>query len=280
MSRVLLSPHLIALHLLALLATTAAVLLGLWQYDAWQAARSAQATSLADAEPGLLANVMSSDDPYPADAVGQPVRFAGRWVDDSTLLVADRELQGSTGFWVVSPVAVCQRGCASGPAMLVVRGWTQRPQDIPAPPRGRVQVTGWLQPTEGSGRPDPSPGDDVLQELRIADALQRVDQDLFGAYVIAEHLDPGGSPDARGAPGRLEPVTPDSLPEPETFTSVRNLLYALEWWVFGAFALFLWWRWCADAVKEARSEDDVPSAGGPQGPERRIAAEPAARLLR
>jgi len=32
------------------------------------------------------------------------------------------------------------------------------------------------------------------------------------------------------------------------FTSVRNFLYALEWWVFGGFAVYLWWRWCRDEV--------------------------------
>ena len=26
----------------------------------------------------------------------------------------------------------------------------------------------------------------------------------------------------------------------------RNLLYALEWWVFGAFAAFVWWRFVRD----------------------------------
>ena len=30
------------------------------------------------------------------------------------------------------------------------------------------------------------------------------------------------------------------------FTALRNLLYAVEWWVFGAFAAFIWWRWVRD----------------------------------
>jgi hypothetical protein len=105
-------------------------------------------------------------------------------------------------------------------------------------------LTGWLQPPEGTGRQDPDPNDDVLQELRIADAIQQVDQDLYGAYVIADQA----TPQLTG----LQPVTPDSLPEPETFTALRNLLYALEWWVFGLFALFVWWRWCSDEVAHRR----------------------------
>ena len=53
-------------------------------------------------------------------------------------------------------------------------------------------------------------------------------------------------------------------PEASTFTAVRNLLYAVEWWVFGLFAAFLWWRWTQDAraaerLPEAAEADPVPS---------------------
>ena len=27
-----------------------------------------------------------------------------------------------------------------------------------------------------------------------------------------------------------------------------NLLYALEWWVFGGFAVYVWSRWCRDEL--------------------------------
>ena len=39
---------------------------------------------------------------------------------------------------------------------------------------------------EGSGVSDPDPTDDVLPEMRVADAIQHVDQDLYGGYVIAK----------------------------------------------------------------------------------------------
>jgi len=233
----------VGLHVLALVATTGAVWLGLWQYDAWQTRRDGQAADLAYDSPILLARVMSSDDPFPGDAIGRPVDFRGQWVPRSTFLVADRRQGGGTGFWVVTPVAVCRTTCApDNPAMLVVRGWTAQPQPVPAAPHGAVHITGWLQPPEGSGRVDPDPSDKVLHEVRIADALQHVDQDLYGAYTISDDATAG-----------LTQVTPASLPEPETFTAVRNLLYALEWWVFGGFALFLWWRWCYDQTKGSGS---------------------------
>jgi surfeit locus 1 family protein len=144
--------------------------------------------------------------------------------------------------------------------MLVVRGWAPT-ADAPAAeaaPTGPVRVTGWLQPAEGAGIQDPDPADDVLAELRIADAIQRVDQDLYGGYVIADELSGPGAADATAA---LEPVTPGSLPEPSSFTALRNLLYAVEWWVFGAFALFVWWRWVNDEVERERGDaTGVPSS--------------------
>jgi hypothetical protein len=114
-----------------------------------------------------------------------------------------------------------------------------------------VRVTGWLQPGEGSGVVDPHPADDVLPELQVAAAVQHVPRDLYGAYVIARTTAPSTA-------GRLAAVPPPTLPKPTVFTSLRNLLYALQWWVFGGFAVYLWWRWCRDEVARVTR---VPSNG-------------------
>jgi cytochrome oxidase assembly protein ShyY1 len=251
-ARTLLSPRMLGLHLLGVVAVTAAVLLGLWQYDAWRTGRDLEARDLANASALPLDDVMTSDATFPADQVGRPVSFTGTWVPQSTVLVSDRRLDGRTGWWVVTPVAVCAdggaRACDTAPAMLVVRGWSASRTDVPDPPTGRVDLTGWLQPGEGAGIPDPDPGDDVLPELRIASAIQHVDQDLYGGYVIARDAAP-----AQGITAGLEPVTPDSLPKPDVTTKLRNILYAIEWWVFGGFALFLWWRWVRDELDRVRA---------------------------
>ena len=116
---------------------------------------------------------------------------------------------------------------------------------------------GWLQPPDGSLADDDDPTDDVFPEIRVADAVQRVDVDLFSAYVVDQVAGPG-----------LEAAELASLPDPGTFTGVRNLLYAVEWWVFGAFAAFIWWRWRRDvtqAVETPVTDDDVPADREPDG---------------
>lgn len=256
----LFSSKLVALHLLGVAATTAATLLGLWQLDAWQAGRATQAQDLASARPVPLPTVLAPDAPFPADDVGRPVRFGGRWLPEGTLLVTGREHDGRSGRWVVTPVAVCDptEDCGGAPAMLVVRGWLPAGDAVPPPPTGRGEVTGWLQPGEGGGLPDPDPRDRELTELRIASAIQHLDRDLYGGFVIAQSETLPRAQDDASSTGdgstaeALEPVTPASLPEPATSTSLRNLLYALQWWVFAGFAVFLWWRWVRDEIDADR----------------------------
>jgi cytochrome oxidase assembly protein ShyY1 len=229
------------LHLVAIAGIVAAVLLGRWQVGAWQVHREDRAAEIADDAPVPLGSVLGADDAFPADGVGRPVSTTGEWRPDETVLVADKEHQGTSGFWVVTPLEVCDPGCASLP---VVVGWS--PDEQPAPPEaGPVEVTGWLQPGESAGPVDDDPGDAVLPTLRVADLQQRVQGDLYGGYLILR------TP-AEARTG-LEAVTPDSLPDPPTFTALRNLLYGLEWWFFAGFAAFLWWRWSRDELDRWRN---------------------------
>jgi surfeit locus 1 family protein len=253
--RALTSPRMLGLHVLAVIATLATVLLGVWQYDVWHSSRNAEAQDLASAPSRPLSRVMSPDDPYPANAIGRPVSFRGEWLPQDTMFVANQRGGGSTGragYWVVTPAAVCAGDCAGRPAMLVVRGWTPSPERAPAPPTGRVEVGGWLQPPDSTDLPDADPTDNVLPALRIADAIQHVRQDIYGAYVIS--ATPGAG---------LRAVHVPSLPEPDAFTAVRNLFYAFEWWVFAGFAVFLWWRWCSDEVARVTGGTTDPASGPP-----------------
>jgi len=228
---------------------TAAVLLGLWQLDAWQTRRDDEARDLTHAHPVALGSVIGPDDPFPGRSVGQPVKVAGDWVPTGTVFVSGREHDGRDGYWMVTPLAV---GGVHAPAIPVVLGWVDDPDQAPAPPEGRAELVGWLQPPEGTSDVDDNPTDDVLPQLRIADVVQHVDQDLYGAYVIAQD----------GVAG-LPAADLAQLPDAGRFTAIRNLLYAIEWWVFGAFAVLIWWRWVGEQRTErteepTRDDEDHP----------------------
>lgn len=246
-----LAPRFWGTHLLALVLVAAAVGLGLWQYDAWQAHRTAEAVDLTHADPMQLTDVMGPDDPFPGNRVGQPVQVAGTWVPSGTVYVSGREHDGQDGYWMVTPLAV---GGKDAPALPIVLGWIDDPADAPAAPTGAESLVAWLQPTEGSGAVDDDASDDVLPQVRTADLIQHVDQDLYGAYAVIDGSVPG-----------LERASLDQLPDANALTGLRNLLYAIEWWFFGLFAAFIWWRWVTEKTpEEEASEDEAePSPAAP-----------------
>lgn len=252
--RVLLSPHLLLLHLLAVLAVGVAGWLGWWQVSAWQEQRVDRSLQLVDDEPLPLAELLGPDDAFPGEHVGRPVEVQGTWLAGSTVYVEGRR-QGpegaADGFWQVAMLSTCGEAwpgtpCDRAPALPVVLGWTPSPEAGTAAPAGPVDVTGWLQPAE-QGSPDPDPSDEVVPSLRIVDLLELTDRDLYSGYVILD--------EPATARGGLVLVTPETLPDPPPSTALRNLLYGLEWWVFAGFAVFLWWRWSRDAIHAARQDE-------------------------
>ena len=245
----LLAPRYWGAHLLMLAALAAAIGLGIWQLNAWQAGRAKPTPATSPRRRRCsLDKVMSGDDPFPGEYLGQPVTFAGEWLPEGTLYVADRDLDGKRGYWVMTPVLV------GDSAMPVVRGWSAQPE---APrPSGRVDVRGWLQASEGSGASDDDPEDDVIPEMRIASVVEHVDADLYSAYVVAKESD--GPRRSRHC--GLEKITPESVPKVSTTSHLRNLLYAFQWWIFGGFAIYIWVRWCRDQL-EAAAAPAQPVAG-------------------
>jgi surfeit locus 1 family protein len=228
-----------------LVATAIAVGLGLWQLDAWHTRRADAARDLTNKDPVALGTVMTGDSPFPGRSIGHPVTFSGRWTG-TNVYVADRSLHGKDGYWVVTAARV--DGTQS--AMPVVRGWSPKPSA--SVPSGAVAVTGWLQATEGSSAVDDDPHDDVIPAMRIASLVEHVDADLYSGYVVARQ------PSA--AEAGLRAVTPASVPDVSMFTAARNLFYAIEWWIFGAFAVFIWVRWCRDSLAPVEEDDPAVRA--------------------
>lgn len=230
-------------HIAMLVCVAIAVGLGLWQYDAWSRHREDVARDLADKPAKPLSQVMSGDSPFPGDSVGQPVTFSGQWTGDN-LYVADRELDGRRGYWVVTALAV--DGTHS--AMPVVRGWW--PNTHLPKASGDASVTGWLQASEGTDDVDADPHDDVLPAVRVASMVEHVDADLYSGYVVAKDI-----PSQQG----LHYVRPEKVPDISGTTALRNLLYGIEWWVFGGFAVFIWVRWCKDSLALPTDDEALPA---------------------
>jgi surfeit locus 1 family protein len=243
-----LAPRYWAAHLLMVVAVVACGLLGRWQLGVWHGHRADDAAAVTQQAPVPLDEVLSRDAAFPGAAVGRPVVVEGRWDPAHTVYVEHEQRRGHTGYWAVTPLVT-----SNGSAIPVVRGWTPTVQSAPAAPTGRAAFVGLLQPSEETATADDDTGDHVIPALDVTDLLPRAPYDLYSGYVVATgRALPGGAAAQPGTTG-LAPVTVQHLPGAGASTALRNLLYALQWWIFGAFAVFVWWRWVVEDVLGRRS---------------------------
>ncbi len=220
---------------LALLAVVVAVIvsfgiLGMWQLNVARSEAHAEQVERVKALPQAeLTQILQPHTAMTEDDAGRTVTVEGTYAADRQLLVADRRLGEQTGFWVLTPLVV-EPGGAWLP---VIRGFVTDPAQAPAPPSGPIRLEGMLAPGEAAPN-DPRPlPDGQIQAVDLADLVNAWPADLYNAMLFTTAQTP---PDAAPA----TPIPPPDL-APEGF-AWRNLAYALQWWCFAAFALYMWWR--------------------------------------
>lgn len=230
----------LGLVLLALVLAVTCGFLGRWQWNRHvvRDAVIARIEANYDAAPVPIEQLLGVPGrPVAATDVWRPVTAVGHYDPAHTSLLRNRPINEQAGFHVLVPFVVTGSspgGSSPGgsphgePVVLVIdRGWVptgelDRPDAVPAPPTGTVQVTVHLRADEpASSRSAPA---------RQVQAIS-VDQVLS-----AGGLDPGGV-DAYAAYGALaaeRPGAPGSigaLPKPSTDPG-SHLSYAFQWWTF------------------------------------------------
>jgi surfeit locus 1 family protein len=244
--RVLIRPGMLALHAAALVAVALCLLAGLWQLDVYESEQDSEQAERASAPAVPLTDELGPDEGLTNELVGLPVVAEGQYAPaDQQILVSGRTKDGRDGYWVVSPFIL-----GNGSAILVVRGWTPE-ESAPPVPSAPVHVTGPLEPGEEAGADSELGANGVVDSVRIPSLVGQLPYDLYSAMMIrtAERPVPSDGLAAVDASG----------PEVSWTSGLRNLAYALQWWVFGAFAVFMWWRICADRL--GRGSDDGPPPG-------------------
>lgn len=231
----------VALHLLLVLVLVGTGLMGWWQLESWRAEQAADAAARLGRAPVPLGAVLGPDEALAGEDVTRPVVVEGRYGQSTEqFLVSGREQDGTDGYWVLSPLEVA----TTGSSLLVVRGWTPDASALPPVPAGVVRETGVLRPgEEGSGAVSPAR---VVAAVRIPALVGATSTDLYGAYLLRTDAQP-----AEPAAADLRAVTPPAA-ESSWSAGLRNLTYALQWWLFGLFGAFMWWRICSDRLVSAR----------------------------
>ncbi|WP_062200821.1 SURF1 family protein [Demequina salsinemoris] len=234
-----------ALMLVAVAATGA---LGWWQ---WTRAHETGRTVVPD--PAVpLADVVQPGDTSGAE-IGRQVTVVGEWADAEAFVVTGREVDGQDAQLLVRALTVDADSTGTGePATLaVVIGWAAADAtpsvDVPA---GEVELEGYLRAAESSATATVASEVDATAIGSVATSAfaQAWPSPLYTAVLVSYEGTEGWEP--------LEPLAPTHE------TNFRNAAYAVEWWIFGAFAAFVAVRWMRDngRVRPAEGEDADPGA--------------------
>ncbi|MBT0767910.1 SURF1 family protein [Kineosporia sp. J2-2] len=259
MLRTALKPRWLALLVVMLLAASAMAKLGEWQLErarshgesaeqAEQAQRSSTTTPLAE--------VIRASETFPKTALNKKITATGHWDAENQLLVADRELDGRSGLWVLTPLIT-----ADGTTVPVVRGWVPSAGDAAAAAPSddtEVTVTGLLEPGEApaSRAPGETSGlpDGQIDRVAVAQLAALWPQPMITGFVVLD----GESPASQNAPAQVPPPTSDGA------LDWGNLSYAIQWWAFAVIALLFWFRLVRDDHRGLlrRHDEDEDDADG------------------
>ncbi|WP_372699314.1 SURF1 family protein [Arthrobacter sp. JSM 101049] len=223
MYRFLASTRWLGWLLLVCVFAAACVGLGRWQMNRLDEARAGNAR--VEANYDAQAIDFRRARPYfaslPEDEAWTPVTMTGTYLVDDTLVVRNRPRNGGPGYEVLVPFKTTE-----GTVVVIDRGWLPigddtagRPDTVPAPPQGTVEVTARLKVGEPAVSRSAPEGQVASIELpHIADVL--------------------GYPVATGAYGVLAGEDPAAatMPEPLERPSIKegnHLSYSLQWFAFG-----------------------------------------------
>lgn len=227
--------------------------LGAWQLDVAQ--KKGQAEALADVENAPeepLVQVVQPQTSLTGAQVGRKVVVSGEYDHAHQIIVVDRRLGDRVGAWVVTPLI----DRASGARIAVVRGFVDDPAAAPPAPTGQVEVHGVLQPQEGPPDTPRALPPGQMPSINVSALVNEWRGPAYNAFVFAQSEEPP----AQGAAAQLTVVPP-----PVTDVGGmdwRNFFYAIQWWVFAAFAVYLWWRSVRDDHLLERATSEADTAGG------------------
>ncbi|MFF4584811.1 SURF1 family protein [Streptomyces sp. NPDC001388] len=266
MYRFLLSRQWVILTLVALLLIPTMIRLGFWQmhrYDE-RTARNQLVSDALTAEPVPVERLTS-----PGHTVTRGERYRGVTAtgtfDTAHEVVVRRRVNSdeTVGFHVLTPFVL-----TDGKVLLVNRGWipadgpsqTAFPK-VPAPPSGKVTVTGRLMPDEttaASGIKDlKGLPDRQIMLINSAEQAERLGAEVLGGYIAQTAPEPKGD-------------TPELIGEPGREDAALNYAYAIQWWLFAAGVPVGWVvlvrrerRDRAAAAAAAATEDEKETAPTP-----------------
>ena len=226
--------------LLAVLVVGAFIQLGRWQLGVAEDKAATEAIAAAASRPVVpLETLLRPHQPFPNLESTRRVQVVGQY-ESGQVLVGGRRLDGVNGIWVITPFRVS----ATGGVLGVLRGFVTDPAEATDPPAGELTLTGGLAPGE-SPYVGPELPAGQMGSVDLSVLVNEWPGDLYNAFIFLETQEPSTA-------GALTKVP---TPTVEADLNWRNLAYALQWWAFAVFALWMWWR----MVRQAHAEEHAPA---------------------
>ncbi|GGL35746.1 SURF1 family protein [Phycicoccus endophyticus] len=243
MLRTALTPRYLGLLVLVLVVGVVFVQLGRWQLGVAQGSAREEAVDSALRAPTVaLTEVLTPHTDFPGELSSRSVSATGHYTEGQ-LLVPQRRLEGRTGFWVLTPFVVERTGAT----LPVLRAFVTDPAQAGTPPSGTLTVEGGLAPPES---PTDDPG--VAGQIGSVDTSVLVNTwpgALYNAFLFLQEESPATGAGLTRVPTPLAP----------TGLNWRNAAYAVQWWVFALFALWLWWRMVREEHRRAGAGTPAPA---------------------
>jgi cytochrome oxidase assembly protein ShyY1 len=260
--RTALRPRFLGLLALVLVLCAAFVWLGRWQLGVAESTAHREAVELARSQaPAELSTLIQPHAPFRGDLSSRPFTATGHYDADGQLLVPGRRLEGQPGFWVLAPFVVD----SSGATLPVVRGFVADAGSAPLPPAGTLTISGGLAPGE-SPSPDPVPSGQI-GSVDLSQLVNTWPGELYNAFGFVEGEDPATASALATVP----------TPIGETGVQWRNAAYAVQWWIFALFALWMWARMVRDETRRERAATTPDPAAEPGDKEPVAAGDNGAR---
>lgn len=262
------TPRMLTLLALLTAAAVACGLLGSWQLDRAEVrgAKAAQEAreAIFNAPPAPIGSLLAPQQTFPGELVGRRATAVGEFTGEQ-LLVAGRMHADRLGYLVLAELRVLDDGSGGvdgdandAPVLAVVRGWVpDAASSLPAVPAGLVNVTGYLQAAEAAGTGRGADGeilpDGQTDAISAAQLAGRWGTPIYGGYLVQSEPVP---------PAPLAQLEPPALPG--AGFAWRNLMYAIQWWIFGGFALAIWVRSVRDEARDPDPRRDPDPAARSQ----------------
>lgn len=251
MLRLALTPRWLGFLLVVLLAVTAFVALSAWQVDRAQHKNDVMSAQDVDTVKDFN-DVMAAQGILPAYLLDQRVELTGSYLPDAQVVVPGRLSDGEEGFWVVTMFAPDGARYADEAqvdpesdepiAIPVLRGWTADENTAMSSraAEGTATIVGRIGPTEAPETTEDLP-DGQVRTVSTSQLVNMFDVHSYSGFIFPEQ---DSGPGASEATDGLEHVVLEK--QESGGLDLQSAAYAVEWLVFAAFAIYIWWRLLRD----------------------------------